>query len=138
MPKVFRILLVEDNADDEQLTLRALRKLGPQVELEVARDGEMALARLLHSEEPTPNLILLDLHLPKINGLQVLQRLRADDRMAHVLVVVLTASDEPENIRASYQQYANSYIHKPVLLTDFAQVVQKLGVYWLELNVDGA
>ena len=136
MSKTFRVLLVEDNADDEALTLRALRKLGSQLELEVARDGEEALRRLFDDSKPVPGLVLLDLHLPKVGGLQVLERIRSEERTAHILVVVLTSSDEPADVRASYQQYANSYIHKPVSLNDFSEAIQRLGVYWLELNLD--
>lgn len=138
MLKVFRVLLVEDNQDDEELTLRSLRKLGKQIEMEVARDGQEALDRLFDSERPLPNLVLLDLHLPKVGGLQVLERLRSQERTAHLLVVVLTSSDEPSDVRASYQQYANSYIHKPVSLADFSDAVQRMGVYWLQLNLDAS
>jgi two-component system response regulator len=136
MGKVFRVLLVEDNQDDEELTIRSLRKLGDQIKLEVARDGQEALDQLSDSSKQLPNLILLDLHLPKIGGLQVLEQIRADERTAHILVVVLTSSDEPADVRASYQQYANSYIHKPVSLADFSDAVQRMGVYWLELNLN--
>jgi two-component system response regulator len=90
----------------------------------------------MDEEQRVPNLILLDLHLPKINGLQILHQLRANERTAHVLVVVLTSSDEPDDVRASYQQHANSYIHKPVLIEDFSEAVRSLGIYWLEMNLD--
>src|SRR4051812_2265432 len=114
MVDTFKILLVEDNPDDEQLTMRALRKLGHRVSVDVARDGQEAIDYLAGDGRPLPNLVLLDLKLPKISGLEVLERLRKNPRTKHVLVVVLTSSDEPSDVRASYQQYANSYIRKPV------------------------
>jgi two-component system, response regulator len=133
--RAFRIFLVEDNPDDEHLTLRALKKLPSRLETIVARDGQEALDMLTGSDEPLPDLVLLDLKLPKINGLEVLQRLRANPRTRHLLVVVLTSSDEPSDIKASYQQYANSYIRKPVAFEEFGSVVSQLGLYWLQTNL---
>jgi len=135
MSDAFRILLIEDNPDDEQLTVRALRKLGPRVELDVARDGQEALDFLAQTDRPLPNLVLLDLKLPKINGLEVLQRIRQNPRTAYLLVVVLTSSDEPSDVRTSYQRYANSYIRKPVAYEEFGEMVNQLGLYWLQKNI---
>ncbi|MGV3615446.1 MAG: response regulator [Fimbriimonas sp.] len=135
MGENFRILLVEDNPDDEQLTLRALRKLPHGVSVEVARDGQEALDRLYDPEIPLPNLVLLDLKLPKLNGLEVLEQLRQHPRTRYLLVVVLSSSDEPSDVRSSYQQYANSYIRKPVAYEEFGEVVRQLGLYWLDTNI---
>lgn len=132
-----RILLVEDNPDDEQLTLRALKKITPRfnVQVDVARDGQEALDYLADEKRPLPNLVLLDLKLPKINGLEVLERLRRADRTKFILVVVLTSSDEPSDVRNSYERYANSYIRKPVAYEEFGSVVGQLGIYWLDTNI---
>lgn len=131
----FKILLVEDNPDDEQLTLRALRKVMPKINVDVARDGQEALDYLNDPAKPLPNLVLLDLKLPKISGLEVLEKVRATDRTRFVLVVVLTSSDEPSDVRTSYQRYANSYIRKPVAYDEFGEVVRQLGLYWLDTNI---
>lgn len=135
MGEPFRILLVEDNPDDEQLTLRALRKLTHNVTVEVARDGQEALDQLFDPDEDLPHLVLLDLKLPKLNGLEVLETLRNNSRTKYLLVVVLTSSDEPSDVRQSYQQYANSYIRKPVAYEEFGDVVHQLGLYWLDTNI---
>lgn len=135
MGEQFRILLVEDNPDDEQLTLRALRKLTHNVTVEVARDGQEAIDRLFDPSYELPNLVLLDLKLPKLNGLEVLETLRGNSRTKYLLVVVLTSSDEPSDVRQSYQQYANSYIRKPVAYEEFGEVVHQLGIYWLDTNI---
>lgn len=131
----FKILLIEDNPDDEQLTMRALRKLASKTSVSVARDGQEALDYLLDESHSLPNLVLLDLKLPKISGLEVLERLRKIERTRFLLVVVLTSSDEPSDVRASYQQYANSYIRKPVAYEEFGEVVRQLGLYWLDTNI---
>jgi two-component system, response regulator len=133
--KAFRILLVEDNPDDEHLTLRALRKLPARLQVDVARDGQEAVDRLLSATANLPDLVLLDLKLPKLSGLEVLQRIRQTPRTSHLLVVVLTSSDEPSDIRASYKQYANSFIRKPVAYEEFGAVVGQLGSYWLQTNL---
>jgi two-component system response regulator len=128
------ILLVEDNPDHEALAMRALRKHIP-ANILVARDGEEALHVLLDS--PTgavPDLVLLDLQLPKIDGLEVLKRIRADARVRFVPVVVLTSSDEEQDIVSSYSLGANSYIRKPVDFQTFTDATRQLGLYWLELN----
>jgi len=136
------ILLVEDNPDDETLTLRALRKNQILNEIIVARDGEEALDFLFgtgsHAGRDTtiqPQLILLDLKLPKVDGLEVLKRLRADPRTALQPVAILTTSNEERDIVASYQLGVNSYIRKPVDFDSFIEAVRQLGLYWLVLNV---
>lgn len=136
------ILLVEDNPDDEALTLRAFRKnniLNPVV---VARDGEAALDYLFGTGghagrdiREQPQVVLLDLKLPKIDGLEVLRRLRADPRTRLQPVVILTTSNEERDILSSYQLGANSYIRKPVDFEQFMEAVRQLGLYWLVLNV---
>lgn len=135
------ILLVEDNPDDEALTLRALRKSQILNEIVVARDGVEALDYLFgtdaHAGRDTtiqPQLILLDLKLPRIDGLEVLKRLRADPRTALQPVAILTTSNEECDIVASYQLGANSYIRKPVDFDQFIEAVRQLGLYWLVLN----
>lgn len=135
------ILLVEDNPDDEALTLRALRKNNIMNEIVVAHDGAEALDYLLgvgiHAGRDTtqqPHLILLDLKLPKIDGLEVLKRLRADPRTACQPVAVLTTSNEEQDIIASYRLGVNSYIRKPVDFNQFSETVRQLGLYWLVLN----
>ncbi|ADJ28277.1 response regulator [Nitrosococcus watsonii] len=135
------ILLVEDNPDDEALTLRALKKNNITNQLIVARDGAEALDWLFgagqHADRDSsvpPQAILLDLKLPKIDGLQVLQQIRAHPRTRLLPVIILTSSDEEADIAESYQQGANSYIRKPVEFGKFVQAVQNLGLYWLILN----
>ena len=133
------ILLVEDNPDDEELTMRALRKIANEVV--VTRDGSEALEFVFgtgkhagREVERLPAVILLDLKLPKLNGLDVLQRLRADPRTRLVPVVVLTSSSEDEDMLRSYRFGANSYVRKPVEFAAFASAVTQLGVYWMLLN----
>jgi two-component system response regulator len=135
------ILLVEDNPDDETLTLRALSKSKILNEIVVARDGAEALDYLFgtgaHDGRDTsiqPQLILLDLKLPKIDGLEVLKRLRADSRTALLPVTVLTTSNEERDVVTSYQLGVNSYVRKPVDFDSFIEAVRQLGLYWLVLN----
>jgi CheY-like chemotaxis protein len=135
------IMLVEDNPDDEALTLRALRKNDIRNEVVVARDGVEALTYLLgtgaETERDTPSrpvVILLDLKLPKIDGLEVLRRLRADERTQVIPVVVLTSSKEEQDLLNSYSLGCNSYIRKPVDFVQFVDAVRQLGLYWLVLN----
>ena len=131
------ILLVEDNPDDEALTLRALKKNNILNEVNIARDGAEALAFLFPDGGTTaqfPGLVLLDLKLPKVDGLEVLRRIRADERTKIVPVVVLTSSKLEDDILASYQSGANSYVRKPVKFSEFADAVKALGVFWLLLN----
>lgn len=135
------VLLVEDNPDDEALTMRALRKANIANEIEVVRDGSEALEFLFcegqyadRDPSSVPALVLLDLKLPKVNGIEVLQRMRADSRTKLVPVVVLTSSSQDEDIVHSYQSGANSYVRKPVDFADFVDAVAKLGLYWMILN----
>ena len=130
------ILLVEDDPDHEALALRALRKANVANEIRVARDGTEAIEYLngIANGNAVPQLILLDLKLPKVDGLEVLRTIRASDKTAILPVVVLTSSDEERDIVASYRLGVNSYIRKPVNFTDFAEATKQLGMYWLLLN----
>jgi two-component system, response regulator len=135
------ILLVEDNADDEDLTLRALKKSNIMNRVVVARDGVQALDYLfMRADHATrdphelPQVILLDLKLPKLDGLEVLRTLRADPRTKLLPVVILTSSAEEQDILRGYNLGANSYIRKPVDFTQFVDAVRQLGLYWLVLN----
>jgi two-component system response regulator len=135
------ILLVEDNADDEELTVRALKKNNVTNDLVIARDGVEALDYLFgtgaYSGRDTsvlPGLVLLDLKLPKIDGLEVLRRMRGDERTKRLPVVVLTSSKEEQDVIRSYDLGANSYIRKPVDFNQFTEAVRQLGLYWLVLN----
>ncbi|MFF5291167.1 response regulator [Paractinoplanes globisporus] len=130
------ILLVEDNPDDVLLTVRAFTKNRIRNEVVVAVDGEQALQRLLpDAGEPLrPALVLLDIKLPKIDGLEVLRRIRDDDRTRNLPVVVLTTSNEERDIVASYRLGANSFVRKPVVFEEFVSAVNTLGVYWLLVN----
>jgi two-component system, response regulator len=131
------ILLVEDNPDDEALTLRALKKNNIRNDVTVARDGAEALEVLFPGEGAggmLPGLILLDLKLPKVNGLEVLRRIRADARTRIVPIVVLTSSRLDDDVLASYYSGANGYVRKPVNFADFSAAVSTLGVFWLQLN----
>ena len=135
------ILLVEDNADDEELTVRALKKNNVKNQLVVARDGVEALDFLFgtgpyagRDTSDLPGLVLLDLKLPKIDGLGVLRRIRADERTRLMPVTVLTSSKEEQDIIKSYDLGANSYIRKPVDFNQFTEAVRQLGMYWLMLN----
>ncbi len=135
------ILLIEDNPDDEVLTLRAFKKNNIINEVVVARDGAEALDYLFcegnYAERDTsltPEIILLDLKLPKIDGLEVLKRIRADDRTKLIPVVILTSSREEQDIINGYGLGANSYIRKPVDFAQFTEAIRQLGMYWLVLN----
>jgi two-component system response regulator len=135
------ILLVEDNPDDVALTLRALKKNNIANEVIVAKDGVEALDYLFgegayagRDANNVPAVILLDLKLPRIDGLEVLERLRKDERTNFAPVVVLTSSREEQDLVRSYKLGANSYIRKPVDFTQFSEAVRQLGLYWLVLN----
>ncbi len=135
------ILIVEDNPDDLELTMRALRKANFVNRIFVVRDGVQALEFVFcegpHAERsthPSPKLVLLDLKLPKIDGLEVLKRIKGDPRTATIPVVVLTTSKEQRDVVESYQLGVNSYIVKPVEFERFSEAVRDLGLYWLLLN----
>ena len=135
------ILLVEDNPDDCELALRALRRERLVNNIFIVRDGEQALQFLfcsgVHADrsfDHPPKLVLLDLKLPKVNGLEVLKQVKADPRTRHIPVVVLTSSKEERDLVASYNLGANSYIQKPVDFDQFRQTVRSTGLYWLVIN----
>ncbi|MES2605868.1 MAG: response regulator [Pseudomonadota bacterium] len=135
------ILLVEDNPDDEELTIRSLRKANIANEITVVRDGTEAIDYLFCQGEYSkrdqtrmPTVVLLDLKLPKLNGIDVLRQMRADPRTLLTPVVVLTSSSEDEDMLNSYKSGANSYVRKPVDFSQFAEAVTQLGIYWLLHN----
>ena len=135
------ILLVEDNPDDEALTLRALKKNHIRNEVFIVRDGAEALDFLFctgayaeRDPREKPHMILLDLKLPKVDGLEVLRRIRADERTRLLAVVILTSSNEEQDLLEGYKKGANSYIRKPVDFNQFAEAIHQLGLYWLVLN----
>jgi two-component system, response regulator len=128
------IVLVEDNPDDQTLTLRALKKQNVANEIVVLDDGVAALEYLLDTDKPLPHLVLLDLKLPRLDGLQLLRRLRSEPRTQLLPVVVLTSSDEDRDVIEGYRLGANSYIRKPVDFNQFSDAVRQLGLYWLVLN----
>jgi CheY-like chemotaxis protein len=135
------ILLVEDNADDELMTLRAFRKSNIRNPVVVVRDGAEAIDYLFiqgrHADrDPAirPQIILLDLHLPRIDGLEVLRRIRAHEQTRTLPVVILTSSKEERDLVEGYQLGVNSFVHKPVDVTAFFEAVRQLGMYWLVLN----
>ena len=135
------ILLVEDNQDDEILMLRELQNQNVANKIDVARDGAEALDYLYctgsyadRDPNATPTLVMLDLKLPKVDGLEVLRRIRADERTKGLPVVVMTSSDEERDIAESYSRGANSYVRKPVNFDQFKEAVRQLHLYWLLLN----
>jgi two-component system, response regulator len=131
------ILLVDDNPDDVTFALRAFKRNNISNEIVVAIDGEQALQMLLPADAAQPfrpALVLLDLKLPKVGGLEVLERLRADPRTRSLPVVVLTTSSEDADIASSYQLGANSFVRKPVVFSEFLDAARMLGLYWLLIN----
>ena len=128
------IFLVEDDPDHELLTIRALKKSSIGNEVRVARDGAEALEALFGSDPIHPQVILLDLKLPKVDGLEVLRRIRESEKTRMLPVVILTSSDEERDLVSSYKMGVNSYIRKPVNFNDFAEATRQLGMYWLLLN----
>lgn len=142
LKKIPHILLVEDNEQDEVLTIKALKKNRVLNDIVVARDGAQALEFLFAESGPyveqtaglLPQLILLDLKLPKIDGLEVLKKIRANPKTRYIPVVILTTSKEDKDIISGYGNGANSYVRKPVDFNEFSLAVQNLGTYWLILN----
>lgn len=128
------ILLVEDNPTDEKLTLLAFTRAGVTNPIHVARDGAEALEHLLGEGASLPAVVLLDLKLPKVDGLEVLRRLRAASRTELLPVVILTSSKEDEDVLRSYELGANAYVRKPVAFADFVTAARTLGLFWLLLN----
>jgi two-component system response regulator len=135
------VLLVEDNQYDEKLTLRVLNQQHGTKRIHVVRDGEEALEFMFaagayrgRAGEPAPRVVLLDIKLPKVDGLEVLRRLRADPRTTRQPIVLLTSSAESQDVDLAYQNHANSYIVKPVDFEQFTNAVRELGLYWLLLN----
>jgi two-component system, response regulator len=128
-----KVLLVEDNPDDVALTLRALKSHNITNEVIVAGDGVEALDFLASAAE-LPAVVLLDLKLPRVNGMEVLQRIRAEERTRLLPVVILTSSDEERDVIDGYKLGANSYIRKPVDFVEFTKAAQQLGLYWLLMN----
>ncbi len=135
------ILLVEDNPDDVELTLRALKQYNIRNEISVVRDGAEALDYLFatgtyskRDATTMPTVVILDLKLPKVDGLEVLQRMRADERTKLVPVVILTSSTEEQDMINGYKFGANSYVRKPVDFTQFVEAARQLGLYWLVIN----
>jgi len=132
-PEAVDILLVEDNPNDAELTMRALKRANVDAHLIIARDGAEAL-EILISDRPKPKVIFLDLKLPKVDGIEVLRQVRMDDRTRAIPVVVLTSSQEERDITECYKLGANSYVVKPVEFDKFYKAVGDLATYWLMLN----
>lgn len=135
------ILLVEDNPQDEMLIVRALRNINLANQLDVARDGQQALDYLFQQGEfagragaDLPAVVLLDINLPRVNGLEVLRQLRADPRTRLLPVAILTSSDEERDRLRSYENGANSFVRKPLEFAEFAETVARMGIYWLVVN----
>ena len=135
------ILLVEDNPQDEMLILRALKKAHVANRVDVARDGQQAIDYLFNQGEfhtlpgrALPTVILLDISLPRLSGLEVLERIRADTRTKLTPVVILTSSDEEQDRLRSYASGANSFVRKPLDFSEFAETVARLGIYWVAIN----
>ncbi len=132
------VLLVEDNSDDEELTIRSFKRANLANPIEVARDGQEALDHLFGTESqaarPPPGLVVLDLKLPRVDGLEVLQQIRADPRTRLVPVVILTSSSEERDVINGYDLGANSFVGKPIDFKEFAHAVAQLGIYWLMIN----
>ena len=128
------ILLVEDNEDDIELTKRAFARVNLKNDVVVVKDGEQALAFLASHDQALPEIVLLDLKLPKIDGLEVLREIRKNERTRMLPVIVLTSSAEQRDIVESYRLGANSYVRKPVDFAEFVEATRQLGLYWLVLN----
>ncbi len=132
------VLLIEDNPDDEELTLRGLRRTNLKNPVDVARDGQEALDYLFGNHDqaakPVPVVVLLDLMLPRVDGFEVLKRIRAEERTRRTPVVILTSSSEDRDLINGYDLGANSYVRKPVRFEEFTTAIAQLGVYWLLIN----
>jgi CheY-like chemotaxis protein len=135
------ILLIEDNTDDERLTLRALRRNNVINEVVVAVDGQQALDYLFGSGtfegrdlDVMPSVVILDLKLPRLSGIEVLERIRTNERTTHIPVVVLTANEDENQVAQAYQRGANSFVQKPTDPSDYSEMVLQLTMYWLLLN----
>jgi two-component system response regulator len=128
------ILLVEDNPDDEKLTLRAFAKSRVANPLVTARDGQEALDYLMNPDNKLPSVVLLDLKLPKLSGIELLRRLRAEERTKFLPIIILTSSNVDSDLRACYDLGCNSYIQKPVDFDKFVEAISLLGMYWLVIN----
>lgn len=135
------LLLVEDNSQDEILTLRALKNINIANRIDVVRDGQQALDYIFRAGEfadregpDLPTVVLLDINLPRVSGLDVLDRVRADPRTRYLPVVLVTSSDEERDRLQGYQNGANSFVRKPVDAADFIETVSRLGIYWLAVN----
>ena len=135
------ILLVEDTRQDEMMILRVLKKINLANGVDVVRDGQQALDYLFREGEfagragpDLPTVVLLDVNLPRVSGLEVLERLRADPRTRLLPIVILTSSDEERDRLRSYEHGANSFVRKPLVFTEFAETVARLGIYWLATN----
>lgn len=141
MPTAGKILLAEDNPDDQALIIRGLKKAKISNEIVVANDGVEAIEHLegrgTHegTQPDVPVLALLDIKMPRLGGLDVLKRMREADRTKRIPVVILTSSDEQQDIAASYALHANSFVRKPIDFAEFAEAVAKVGIYWLLLNL---
>jgi two-component system, response regulator len=133
MPSPVTILLVEDDPDDESLTARALR-IGTTANIEFARDGQEALDYLFNDANNMPRLVLLDLKLPQLDGLKVLQRMREHERTSLTPVVILTSVSAPDDVATGYRYGANSYVGKPLDFDQFSGLLRELGSYWLTVN----
>ncbi len=137
--KIVVVLLVEDNPDDVKITERAFQRMEPWIDLRVAKDGQDALDYLLRPDgydagpAPRPDIILLDYNLPKLSGLEVLQGIRANSRLANLPVIMLTSSDRQETIEQCYAAGANTYILKPITFEESLRTLEVLGEYWLTL-----
>jgi len=142
MRDIKSILLVEDNPQDEMLILRSLSKVNLANQVDVTRDGQQALDYLFREGEfagrsgtELPAVVLLDINLPRVNGLEVLERIRADKRTRLLPVAILTSSDEERDRLKSYESGANSFVRKPLDFAEFAEAVARLGVYWMAINI---
>jgi two-component system response regulator len=134
MTRTRRILLVEDTPDDVELTKRAFARSGLPHQIDVAQDGMLALDYLFAANAVLPDVVLLDLKLPRLDGVGVLRRIRADERTRRLPVIILTSSKEERDLASTYDLGANSFVRKPVDFAEFTEAARQIGVYWLFLN----